>query len=324
MKNDPYFDENSIFVNQEFYFPKIICPNISQILYDYAKDPSYVIKPEPPKKPSLLGRLIGRQSIYEKELELFRNKEKVYDQKVIELKEKYKHKKYLKYYPKIPITERKEILNKIINLSVYPQFDAVSEKGICEKSFFTDLVAHFGDKIMVNKTFINPSNKNPYIPDFIFYDKESGLKIDIEIDEPYILSSGEPIHFNYLERNKKDYLSIDHYRNTTFQTYGWYVIRFSEEQILKQSEACCKYLSLLIFHINENPTYNQNIREGEELVLYPPWDLTNCLHFEKESYREQYLRLPKRTRNYIPDRGILEILKNYDKNKLDKYLQGFL
>jgi len=51
-------------------------------------------------------------------------------------------------------------------------------------------------------------------PDFIFYDPVSKLKIDIEIDEPYVLTTGEPIHYDYCEYPKEHtaysgYKSID-------------------------------------------------------------------------------------------------------------------
>lgn len=66
-----------------------------------------------------------------------------------------------------------------------------------------------------------------YYPDFSIIDKY--YFVDIEIDEPYIYETGEPIH--YIGSN-------DDIRNEEFQKLGAFVIRFSEDQVRHSIDTC--------------------------------------------------------------------------------------
>ncbi len=90
--------------------------------------------------------------------------------------------------------------------------------------------------------------------------------MDIEIDEPYVLNTGEPIHFDYCKKYTKfridrTYQSIDAYRNSLFQMHGWFVVRFTEEQVFNHSEACCKFLSQIIFLITEDFNFFKQVED---------------------------------------------------------------
>ena len=63
------------------------------------------------------------------------------------------------------------------------------------------------------------------MPDMIYYNEEYGIGIVIEIDEEIAQENNEPIH--YFE-NKRDYI-----RNEFFFKEEWSIIRFSEQQIIK-------------------------------------------------------------------------------------------
>jgi Protein of unknown function (DUF559) len=76
------------------------------------------------------------------------------------------------------------------------------------------------------------------------------LHIDIEIDEPYVYETGQPTH--YLNGDK------DTRRNAFFLERGWIVIRFSEEQVMKFGQGCCREVAQVIASLL-----------GEETVLIP-------------------------------------------------------
>jgi hypothetical protein len=183
-------------------------------------------------------------------------------------------------YPKIPIPERKEMLMEILKASIDPSITIISKKGKAESLFLPLLQEYFGNSIIWDKTVSYSNTIDPYIPDFIFHEPTTNLKIDIEIDEPYVLSTGEPIHFDYLENPNlynSDILNIDDERNLFFQSKGWFVVRFSEEQVIKNGRGCCKFLAQLIFNITENSVYLNSLKDFVDLNLHLFWFLEQCL-----------------------------------------------
>ena len=105
-------------------------------------------------------------------------------------------------------------------------------KGKYEAIFLQKLKGVFGDKISDRKEFTLP-NGNAFVPDATYIDSSSGLCIDIEIDEPYAMPDGKPIH--YID-------GPDEYRNAFFASHGWFVIRFAEEQIARHSNECISFI----------------------------------------------------------------------------------
>jgi very-short-patch-repair endonuclease len=109
-----------------------------------------------------------------------------------------------------------------------------AQRGRSEEQFYNALSRHFG-KNYIRKSMQLGDFASPYAPDFCFIDAATGMHIDIEIDEPYVADSKEPIHY----RDK------DTDRNAFFTQNGWLVIRFSEEQIVKYPAACCTQIEAL-------------------------------------------------------------------------------
>ncbi|WP_331147615.1 hypothetical protein [Hymenobacter sp.] len=80
-----------------------------------------------------------------------------------------------------------------------------------------------------------------YYPDFVYQDQETGLCIDIEIDEPFDVRTNTPTHC----------VGKDDDRNRFFVENKWVVIRFTEEQVVNWPELCCKEIALTIFDITK-------------------------------------------------------------------------
>jgi len=115
-----------------------------------------------------------------------------------------------------------------------------------------------------------------YMPDIIFSMKNTGLFIDIEIDEPYLGSDGTPIHF----------IGADNIRNKFFLDMRWIVIRFAEEQVVKYPEKCLLFIGGVINSL-------------KKLSLDIPYDiLPSISQWTKE---DAYKMAFKRSRNtYLP------------------------
>lgn len=105
-------------------------------------------------------------------------------------------------------------------------------KGRSEKQFFDlvrDTLPIVYDNLAIRGEFID---SRFYKPDIVLWDEELGIIMDIEIDEPYVSSNKEPIH----------YLGSDNKRDEFFSSHHWFVIRFAEEQIIKYPDDCIVYI----------------------------------------------------------------------------------
>lgn len=142
-------------------------------------------------------------------------------------------------------------------------------KGRFEDFFYLKLQEYFGTKITNNLQL--GYFENPYVPDFVYADEEKKLFIDIEIDEPYVLNTGEPIHW----------LGVDDQRDMFFNNNHWLVIRFSETQIAHNPDNCCEQISILINHILSNK---------ELVIITEPqkqWTKDEAIEMYNQNYRER-------------------------------------
>lgn len=123
-----------------------------------------------------------------------------------------------------------------------------SRQGVSEQHFAVILREFFGDAVRQRLGFEHPSgaNERAYAPDFTLFDAGSRLRIDVEIDEPYALTTRVATH--YLERDvvTDELIDSDARRNTFFLERGWLVVRFAEEQIVSQPHSCAAELARLI------------------------------------------------------------------------------
>jgi very-short-patch-repair endonuclease len=177
-----------------------------------------------------------------------------------EREKKYKealdsHKKELEVYKKsveeiLKSAETKDFRNRqkleLLQSSELPKNttdDILS--GRYEKYFLKYLQISFQGKIYRN-IGIDFKQNIKYYPDFVYHDAETNLCIDIEIDEPYTYSGGEPIHC----------VGEDDFRNSFFLSKGWFVIRFAEKQVVENPDQCVNFIEMAI----------SNILEGEIMI----------------------------------------------------------
>lgn len=121
----------------------------------------------------------------------------------------------------------KFIWNKI-NFSVEYNEEENPRRGSTEDKMLESL-----KKTGVKKLYRDISVKD-YYPDFSIIDEY--YFIDIEIDEPYIYDTNEPIHYIG---------SGDEERNKDFQDLGAFVIRFTEDQVRHSINICSKIVLLI-------------------------------------------------------------------------------
>lgn len=152
--------------------------------------------------------------------------------------------------------------------------------GISETLFEHKLSKYFGDYLRKNMV-IRDGRKYPYQPDYIFYYPEKNLYIDIELDEPYAYNGGKPIHFD------------DEKRNSYFLDKGWGIIRFSEEQVCRYPELCCKVISEYIQMVTGEWIWIEGFHEHDDLYVHPAWTKEEAERMASDSHRNSYLTLLK-------------------------------
>lgn len=162
-------------------------------------------------------------------------------------------------------------------------------KGISHSFFLEKLLLNFGSKINQSKGILESVTKlnndfqyktnssfRPYISDFAYVNDEIGLVILIEIDEPYTIQNREPIHLN------------DNDRNSFFLELNWIIIRFSEEQILNNTNECCEFISQVILKF-EQPSKKFNLYNP--LPIIAKWNQFDIYRLINSNYRENYLKM---------------------------------
>ncbi len=195
-------------------------------------------------------------------------KKRLYDQIIPEIKNNY--------YPKIFIPNR--IKTKVIK----PNFIQSSEtKGASEAFFYQELLKYFKDDEIFWGNFELKKTKSifSYYPDFVYYNKQKELIIDIEIDEPYVYTSNKPTH----------YFGIDSKRDEHFIKSGWFVVRFTEKQICQQPSSCCRFLKFIIALVLDDIEELSSIMFIDDIKYDHGWSETEAVNMANKKYRDEYM-----------------------------------
>jgi very-short-patch-repair endonuclease len=176
---------------------------------------------------------------------------------------------------------RKEQLKTILkNSGEYRDIEKISAKGKAEEYFYSHLVKFFGKGKIIKDVQLGKFDK-PYVPDFIYFDPTNNLKIDIEIDEPYSLSTNREL-IHYIEKDTK--------RNDFFKSERWFVIRFSEEQVIRFPERCCKFIYKVVSDLNLNdPILDEKFSMTSDLPIFKKWTLEEAIDLKDRGYRDTVL-----------------------------------
>lgn len=131
-----------------------------------------------------------------------------------------------------------------------------------------------------------------YEPDIaIVSNSNSNVRVDIEIDEPYSLVSRTPIH--YIEDNS------DTVRDTIMKSAGWIVIRFAEEQIVKQPMACVSSIARLLIQIDPS-LVPESCFISQFAKPVKRWTKAEAEAMAQNNYREKYLEIDGPVSKQIP------------------------
>lgn len=151
--------------------------------------------------------------------------------------------------------------------------------GASEAEFGFLLRYYFGEYIKEQQQLLPTGNKRPFSTDFLFIEPNTCLHIDIEVDEPFAFSTGEPIHC----------VGDDDYRNKCFTEANFIVMRFAEEQVRTQPLRCLRFLTKVINRYTSNDTWIHLFSEVERITQIKQWTNSGARKLKKQDYRQRYL-----------------------------------
>ncbi|MDV3002564.1 MAG: hypothetical protein N5P05_004219 (plasmid) [Chroococcopsis gigantea SAG 12.99] len=175
-----------------------------------------------------------------------------------------------------PELSKRAVIDALRDTETYDGVGGNAKKGPSEDFFYPYLRARFGDKIKRSVKVVLYQDF-PYVTDFTYHDLAKNLHIDIEIDEPYTLRDKLPIHSKYCNKESV--------RNAHFNSRGWVVVRFAEEQVVKQPQECCDLIAAIAEKLSggyvEFPT--------NRVRAVPRWDDLDAQDMADTDYRLTYL-----------------------------------
>lgn len=185
------------------------------------------------------------------------------------------------------LRKRSKLLKKLLKEIVQPpasQGKKEVQQGVSEKQFFVYLCRYFSGfyDFCMGGEFPIPGTSFCYTADFILVHQPTGLAIDIEIDEPYDGRTGKPHHC--VDRGK------DNQRNRFFLERNWVVIRFSELQVVKYPDGCCKAIARVIFQITGDYRGLVLLKNVVDLLLHKQWTTKEAIYLAKNRFRSAYLK----------------------------------
>ncbi|MGB5772702.1 MAG: hypothetical protein WBM32_22965, partial [Crocosphaera sp.] len=161
-----------------------------------------------------------------------------------------------------------------------PLKESNATKGVSETMFLEALrtilpSAKFGGEFPIT------GSRHSYSIDIAFVDDDTGLSIDVEIDEPYEGKSKQPHHC--LDDDK------DRNRNRFFNERNWIVVRFAEEQVVKNTQGCCRYLAEVIVNFTQDKSLLEKVQEFPSLEPMKAWTSWEARQLAVWKHRETYL-----------------------------------
>ena len=122
-----------------------------------------------------------------------------------------------------------------------------------------------------------------YEPDFAYVNEEKGIFIDIEIDEPYS-SVQHPTHYITKQGVHKDAK-----RNEAFCNAGWYVMRFTEQQMFCNTASCMKIIFEILYSLGVTESMSYSLLNASTIEAMPAWTYDKAKEYSVNKFRKSYL-----------------------------------
>ncbi len=84
-------------------------------------------------------------------------------------------------------------------------------------------------------------------------------------------------------------LETQEIRDDFFVDCLWIVIRFSEEQVVRYPESCCKEVAKVIFKLTGNLSVLSSLKDENDLKPIQRWTEEEAIIMADNNYRDNYL-----------------------------------
>jgi len=159
--------------------------------------------------------------------------------------------------------------------------DSKLKFGLADKYFFEILKKTIdGAQIGQAVSFTHAGKYYQFIPDILVI--KNNAFICIEIDEPYIFNTGEPIH--YIDSN-------DSIRDFIFTINGFFVIRFTEWQALVETNNCINLVKEVYDKINTGKYFGPTeLITTNAITIQPRWSKQEAEFKFTKKERNSYIK----------------------------------
>lgn len=197
---------------------------------------------------------------------------------------------YFNYHPVVNVQDKNNWDYPVVKYPeqgtiVFPyRRRAIARRGYMEKDFQYYLQSVFkgsGLRVIGDCSILPWENYRPYEPDITIVDtRHPGIRIDVEIDEPYAAIVNKPIH--YIECG-------DDFRDLNLNNLGWIVIRFTEYQVFSNMTGCAAFILQALHDLNISIDLPVPLVSSYELESTKRWSKIEAQIMASEKVRERYL-----------------------------------
>ena len=160
----------------------------------------------------------------------------------------------INFYPYIILPDY-GVSKKDMNFITFISKNSYVKSGKSESILYSALLKKYDEKFLFGGGIYQFKY---YYPDIAYVDTEKNIFIDIEIDEVYEGQGKKSIHVFDPSVPSKNYNWTDHnwYRDSVFREFGWTVIRFTEEHIIKELDECLKIIEYILYSCDVDPPFS--------------------------------------------------------------------
>ena len=175
-----------------------------------------------------------------------------------------------------PIVLSPKNVKLVLPTQIHYYYDESPKRGASDLFFAQKLKKYFSNVSTDLKL-------GRFFPDIVLYNEMAKFYLDIEIDEIYTTNEV----YNLKRKMVIHSMGDDDFRNNYFLNKGWYVLRFSEEQVRKETESCCKFVAQVYAYYALDKTPLNKLQTVRDLSFSEQWskEIGN-FHIRNNSRRE--------------------------------------
>ncbi|WP_462264464.1 PDDEXK family nuclease [Mucilaginibacter sp.] len=185
-------------------------------------------------------------------------------------------------------------------------------RGYCESYFSGFLSKYFSEYIYWGLALpVVDYNYFQLYPDFLLYLPKHNLHVAIEIDEYYTQIDNTPIH--YCDDNFP-YTRKDENNERYYAKAHWFVIRFSEDQVIFTPNECCQEINKFINEIIYPASIECLYIEKDLDISRPVWTYCGALKLANDNEREKGFEYIHSVNPFYNSKGnsVLKNAKDYE------------